>query len=79
MAETVQHATLRRALELAGGLRNLASATGVTGGLIYKALESQDVPDWLFLRLADFINRSETRDAPPPIYAERHQGTDTKQ
>jgi len=80
MADTVQDATLSRALELAGGLGNLASATGVSGRHLYRALETHDIPDWLFLKVVDFINRVEAyRPELDARDVDRHAGTATRQ
>jgi DNA-binding transcriptional regulator YdaS (Cro superfamily) len=69
MAESVQLATLRRALELAGSAFVLARKVGLSSQSIFAMLEGTEaVPSWAFLRVADYINEEQERPYRQPDF-----------
>ena len=64
---TLQHAALRRARDLAGGVSYLARQLHLTANDLDDMLhEREPIPAWVFLRCVDFVNEAESRNTPPP-------------
>jgi hypothetical protein len=64
--ETVQQATLRLARDLAGGVSYLSRHLGVTANDLDAMITGRDaIPNWVFLRAADYINDAEARGIRP--------------
>jgi len=75
MAESVQLHLLRRAVQLSGGMADLSRDLGMGASEISRMLASAEVPQWMFLRLADYMNEREfaggTRLAPPGAWTDK--------
>ncbi len=68
---TLQHAALRRARDLAGGVSYLAKHLHLTANDLDDMLHGREpIPTWVFLRAVDFVNEAESRGAPPPGFPE---------
>ena len=67
MAESVQQATLRRAFDLAGGSFSLARKLGISATSLMSMLAGEEqIPPWVFLRAADYINEEQERPYQQP-------------
>lgn len=65
--ETVQQATLRRARDLAGGVTYLGRKLGVgVNALDAMLCGKEETPQWIFLKAAEFVARSEEAKVTPP-------------
>jgi hypothetical protein len=66
MAESVQQATLRRAVKLAGDAHTLGRKLGLgSSSILAMASGDEQVPGWVFLRAADYINEQQESQAHP--------------
>ena len=82
MRESVQVATLKLALSLAGSLYELGRKVGLSSGSVARMLEGiEQIPGWVFLRAADYINEEQERQfrQPHTFDADRHEGSNTPQ
>lgn len=58
---TIQHATLHRARDLAGGVSFLARKLQVPPDELDDMLHGRSaIPSWIFLRAVDYVNEHET-------------------
>lgn len=79
MSDTVQLHTLRQALELAGDPNALARRIGISGRQLFRMLDGDPIPSWVFLRAADFINEVQAQLEQAPFDPDRHPGNRTTQ
>jgi hypothetical protein len=82
MAETVQLATLRHALDIAGDVFELSRRIGPGARSLLAMLRGdEEIPMWVFLRMVDYVN--EQQELPyrqeHTFDADRHEGTKTSQ
>jgi hypothetical protein len=82
MRESVQLATLKLALRTAGSVFELGRKIGLASHSVALMLDGKtEIPGWVFLRAADYINEAQERQfrQPHTFDADRHEGTDTPQ
>jgi hypothetical protein len=64
---TVQQVALRYARDLAGGVTFLARLIRIPTLNLDEMLHGREaIPNWVFLRVVDFINETEAKGAKPP-------------
>jgi hypothetical protein len=78
MADTVQLATLRHALDIAGDVFELSRRVGPGPQSLLAMLRGDEaIPTWVFLRVADYINEEQER--PYQQHPFVHEGPQTSQ
>ena len=79
MAETVQIATLKRALEIAGDIAELSTRVGSGVESLRAMLRGEvAIENWVFLRAVNYINR-ELAELHRVQSFDYHDGPDTRQ
>ena len=79
MAETVQIATLKRALEIAGDITELSTRVGPGVESLLAMLRGEvAIETWVFLRAVNYINREQAELHKVKAF-DYHEGPDTLQ
>jgi hypothetical protein len=69
--ETIHQVALRRARDLAGGVTYLSHQIGVRANDLDDFIHGKErVPEWLFLRVIDYLQAGEEKGITPPGFPE---------
>jgi len=75
--DSLQQATLRRAMTLAGGVSFLSHELGITANDLDAMLQQREpVPHWVFLRAIDYLNEADSRQEPPRGFPAKWETSD---